>query len=93
MKNEIEVSVSLDDLDVALGLMVKLADLYKRLKKKEKANLLQIIIKRIIVDADGEISNIELNSPFMYLRNIVSGVYSQTQSSDQISVGAQDRSF
>jgi hypothetical protein len=65
MKNEIEVSVSLDDLDVALGLMVKLADLYKRLKKKEKANLL----------------------------NIVSGVYSQTQSSDQISVEAQDRSF
>jgi hypothetical protein len=93
MKNEIEVSVSLDDLDVALGLMVKLADLYKRLKKKEKENLLQIIIKRIIVDADGEIINIELNSPFKYLRNIVSGVYSQTQSSDQISVGAQDRSF
>jgi len=86
---EKEASISFDDLDVALALMVKLADLFERLKKEQKANLLQILIKRIIVDADGEIINIELNSPFMYLRNLVYGIYSQKQSSDQISVGVQ----
>jgi hypothetical protein len=52
-----EAKISLDDLDVALALMVKLPDLFNRLKQEQQANLLQIIIKRIIVDSDGEITN------------------------------------
>jgi site-specific DNA recombinase len=86
---ERESKISLDDLDVALALMVKLPDLYMRLKQEQQANLLQIIIKRIIVDGDGEITDIELKSPFLYLRSIVTGIYSREQGSDQISVGAQ----
>lgn len=85
---EKEAEVSLNDLDVALALMTKLPGLYERLDQGQKVSLLQILTKRIIVDRDGEIVDQELNSPFMYLHSIIEGIYSNSQSSEQISVGA-----
>jgi hypothetical protein len=51
--------------------MAKMADLYPRLDKTQQGVLLQILAKRIIVGADGEIVDYELNSPFVYLRSLV----------------------
>ena len=47
---EREVSFHLDDLDAALALKAKVADLYPRLEKKQRGILLQILAKQIIVD-------------------------------------------
>jgi hypothetical protein len=68
---EREVTFHLDDLDTALALMVKMADLYPRLDGKQQNTLLQILAKRIIVDPQGEILEHELNSPFVYLRSLL----------------------
>ena len=54
--------------------------------------LLQILAKRIIVDADGEIIDYELNSPFVYLRSLVQGLSTPRNGkggSEQIREGAQ----
>ena len=45
--------------------------LFERLKKKERLILLQVLVKRIIVDLQGEIIDHELNSPFAYFGSIV----------------------
>lgn len=68
---EHDATVHLDDLDTALLLLTKIADLYPRLDEKKRSVLLQIIAKQIIVDADGEIIHHQLNSPFVYLRSLV----------------------
>jgi hypothetical protein len=68
---EREVSFHLDDLDAAMALMAKVADLYPRLEKKKQGILLQILAKQIIVDPHGKIVEHELNSPFVYLRSLV----------------------
>jgi hypothetical protein len=60
----------LDDLDVALMLLASAQTLYRRLEQ-QRARLLQILAKRIIVNADGEIIDHELHSPFTYLRTLV----------------------
>jgi hypothetical protein len=67
---ERETALHLDDLEVALLLMTKIGVLFQRLAEKGRATLLQIIIKRIIINREGEIIDHELNSPFAYLRNI-----------------------
>ena len=64
------MSFHLDDLDAAMALVAKVADLYPRLKKQQSI-LLQILAKQIIVDPHGEIIEHELNSPFVYLRSRV----------------------
>lgn len=49
-------------------------------------------MKRIIVDADGEIIDYELNSPFVYLRSLVQGLSTPGNGeggSEQIREGAQ----
>ena len=68
---EIVIQLDNDKLDAAISLMPFMYRLFKRLKKKERSILLQILVKRIIVDPHGEIVNHELNSPFAYLRSIV----------------------
>jgi DNA invertase Pin-like site-specific DNA recombinase len=68
---EREATVHLNDLDLALALMTKMADLYPRLDVKGKATLVQILVKRLIVDGEGEIIDHDLNSPFVYLRSLV----------------------
>jgi hypothetical protein len=87
-----ETRIQLDDLDIALILMAKLSVLFSRLSKKEQANLLQILAKRIIVNPDGEIIDHTLNSPFMYIFSIAAGfreLDSNWRGSEQVHVGAQ----
>ena len=50
---ERELTSYLDDLDAAL-LLARVRMLYERLEDKERATLLQILARRIIVDVDGE---------------------------------------
>ena len=71
---EREVRFHMDDLDEAMALMAKMADLYPRLDKKQQGILLQILAKQIIVDPHGKIIDHELNSPFVYLRSLVEGL-------------------
>jgi hypothetical protein len=67
---EREVGNYLDDLDMALMLLTKVEMLYDRLGEKERRTLLQILARRIIVDANGEIIDYNLHSPFTYLTSI-----------------------
>lgn len=67
---ERESKIYLDELDLALVLLPKISVLYPRLSLKDKATLLQIITKRIIVDTQGKIIDHELNSPFVYLKTL-----------------------
>jgi len=88
---ERETTIHLDDLDVALILITKLSFLYPRLNEKDRAILLQVLVKRIIVDPQGEIIDHELNSPFAYLRNIVNEFQlldSEARSSEYNRLGA-----
>ena len=88
---ERETNLCLDDLDAAIILMTKMSALYSRISENDRSKLLQIIIKQIIVNEEGEIINQELNSPFAYLQDLVdlyrkSDKYSR--GSDQVRVGA-----
>jgi hypothetical protein len=72
---ERDASLHLDDRDAASALMAKISDLYPQLEEKQRSTLLQILVKRIIVDGTGEImSDYELNSPFVYLHSLVEGL-------------------
>lgn len=64
---EFDVTKYLDDLEVALVLMVNISNLYGRLEKQHRTNLLQMLVKRMIINREGEIFDHELNSPFEYL--------------------------
>ncbi len=70
-----EAVFHLDNLDAALALMAKIGDLYPRLDEKQRATLLQVLVKRIIVGADGEIVDYELNSPFTYLKSLIEELF------------------
>jgi DNA invertase Pin-like site-specific DNA recombinase len=88
---EHEKRIRIDDLDAALLLMVRLRVLYGRLSEKERSKLLQIFIKRIIVDLQGKIIDFQLNAPFAYLQNVVedlSNLDSVPRGSTQVLVGA-----
>ncbi len=89
---ERETLVHVDDLDVALVLMGSISLLYQRLKEKERATLLQILVKQFIVNAQGKIIDCELNSPFRYLKILANEFFPKNQescSSTQVFVGAQ----
>lgn len=68
---EREAALYLDDLDIALLLLSQVSSLYERLEERDRAALLQILTKRIIVNADGEIIDHEFHSPFTYLSSLV----------------------
>jgi len=56
------------------------------------STLLQILLRQIIVDADGKNINYELNSPFVYVRSLVQGFSTPGNGdggSEQIREGAQ----
>jgi len=72
---EREPKIHINDLDLALILLTKVRELYVRLNEKQKSTLLQILVKRIIVNSDGEIIAHELNSPFIYLRTLVDAFF------------------
>jgi len=72
---EREARVHVSDLELALALMTKMADLYSRLDKKQKGTLLQILLKKIIVNGDGKIIDHKLNSPFVYLHSLAGSLF------------------
>ncbi len=81
----------LNDLEVALRLLMLLADLYGRFEDKQRMTLLQILAKRIIVNRDGTIIGHELQPPFSYLTSLVADpqVSGPTGSgSEQVHAGA-----
>jgi hypothetical protein len=47
------------------------------INNKKQATLSQILVKRIIVNPQGEIMDQELNSPFAYLRSLVEDFQNQ----------------
>lgn len=67
---ERDSTIHLGDLDAALALLAKVSDLFSRLDEKKRITLLQILVKRIIVNTSGKIVDYELNSPFVYLRSV-----------------------
>jgi DNA invertase Pin-like site-specific DNA recombinase len=72
---EVDTSKYLDDLEVALVLLSSISKLYERLDKKERNNLLQIIVKRIIINQESVIVGHESQSPFSYLSTLVERNY------------------
>ena len=69
---QIDVRHYLDDLEVALVLMANISTLYQRLDKEKRTALLQVLVKRIIVNRQGEIISHKLHSPFEYLSTLSS---------------------
>jgi hypothetical protein len=69
-----DVTQYLDDLEVALTLMMHLSTLYDRLDERQKTNLLQIITNKVIIDGNGEIISHKLNSPFEYLSTLAASL-------------------
>jgi DNA invertase Pin-like site-specific DNA recombinase len=65
-----DASLYLDDLEIALVLLSQVSILFARLDEKQKNTLLQILLKRIIINSDGEIVDFELHSPFNYLYSL-----------------------
>jgi DNA invertase Pin-like site-specific DNA recombinase len=74
-----DVSQYLDDLEVALTLMMYISSLYERLDEKQKTNLLQIITNKVIINCSGEIISHELNSPFEYLFTLAASLNGETK--------------
>ena len=64
---ESDTSRCLDDLDVALCLLTTMTELYARMNERQRATLLQIVTQRIMVNADGQITDHVLHAPFSYL--------------------------
>ena len=73
---EREAKVHVSDLELALALMTQLHDLYFRLDAKQRGTLLQILVKKIIINGEGEIVGHRLNSPFVYLRSLADSLLS-----------------
>jgi len=71
---EREPKLKVDDLDMALVLLTKVGELYLRLDEKQKSTLLQMLVKKIVVNDKGEIVDYELHAPFVYLRSLVDGL-------------------
>jgi hypothetical protein len=67
---EVDVSQYVDDLEMALALMAKTSELFNRLEDKQKTMVLQIIIKRLVIDHEGHIIFLRLQSPFTYLTTL-----------------------
>jgi septation ring formation regulator EzrA len=71
---EFDARKYLDDLEIALALLANASTLYERLDEKQKNNLLQILVKRIIINQEGEIISHKLHPPFSYLSTLVSQI-------------------
>jgi hypothetical protein len=88
---EVDSTRYLDDLEIGLVLLAKASRLFDRLESKKRNELLQIIIKRIIINRQGKIIDYELNSPFAYLSTLASKFSKQSKEksgSEQIPLGA-----
>jgi len=88
---EFDASQYLDDLEVALVLMTNVSTLCGRLEKQQLTNLLQIFVKKIIINREGEIIGHELLSPFEYISALAScfnGKNGEGSGSEQIRYGS-----
>jgi hypothetical protein len=88
---EFEATKYLDDLEVALVLMVNIPDLYESFEKQQRTNLLQMFVKRIIINREGEIFDHELHSPFEYLSALagsLNGKSKEGRGSEQVRYGS-----
>lgn len=65
-----DATLYLDDLELALVLLSQIGVLYGRLDEKQQSTLLQILLKRLVIDLDGEIMDFELHAPFQYLHTL-----------------------
>ena len=65
-----DASLYLDDLEIALVLLSQVALLFNRLDEKQKNTLLQILLKGMVINENGEILSFELHSPFNYLHSL-----------------------
>ena len=74
-----DTRIHLDDLEVALALMVNLPRFFNRLEDKNKTNLLQTIFKKIVVDCNGDIISFELHSPFTYLSSLAKTIVPKSE--------------
>ncbi|MBC8503780.1 MAG: recombinase family protein [Anaerolineales bacterium] len=92
-KVEQDTTIHVSNLDLALVLMSSMFAIYQRFDEKMKHKLLSILVKRIIVNPQGEIVDHELHSPFEYLKNIAQGfskIY-PTNRSEQVMLGVLKR--
>ena len=76
---EFDPSKYLDDLEIALALLSNISTLYERLEEKQKNDLLQILVKRIIINREGEIISHELHPPFSYLVTLIEAFSGQNE--------------
>lgn len=81
----------LNDLDVAVVLLANLPPLYERLDEDKRVKLLQILVKRIIVNSQGEIIDHELHSPFFYLSQLTTHLLTVDSGSSQLRLGEGGR--
>jgi site-specific DNA recombinase len=89
---EFDAARYLDDLEVALVLMTNISVLYGRLEKQQRTNLLQMFVKRIIINQDGDIIDSELHSPFAYLSSLAGSLNGKSKEgcgSEQVRYGSQ----
>jgi hypothetical protein len=61
--------VMIDNLDDALDIFSQLPKLYGTLSPDEQQQLLHFLVKKVIVDPEGTILQLELHPPFAYLAN------------------------
>ena len=62
--------VILHDLDTALSLLPHLSELYAKLEPKEQRDLLRLVVKNIVIDDQGNIREVDLLPPFMYIHDV-----------------------
>ncbi len=72
MAHKVETHIA--HLDQALTLIAELGVLFKNMALKEQKALLKEIVDRVVIDPNGTVIRIELQSPFSYLRNLTEGI-------------------
>jgi hypothetical protein len=75
------------DLDNALVLLACASHLFVRLDLKQKWRLLQILFRHIIIDTQGQVVDLELNAPFVYLISLHQAAHPQTFSKGEAANG------
>jgi len=76
------------DLDQALALLACASRLFERLDLKQKWRLLQILFRHIIIDTQGQVIDLELNAPFVYLISLHQAAHPQTPSKGETMHGS-----
>lgn len=80
----------IDDLDDALTIMTKLSILYETLSRSDQKELLRNVVKRVVVNLEGEIERVDLLPPFAYLQEVytnVNGDEEKTETNAEIETG------